>query len=274
MPYFNHDGLNFYFEEHGSGIPLLFSHGLSGSLTQSKELVGSSTGIRLIVYDSRGHGKTGQAGDIDQLNFSTMAADAAVLLDLLSVKSAVIGGVSMGAGIALAFCLRYPHRARAAILVRPAWLNEPAPPNLASFPAIAAMIQDIGIARARLSFERSDMFRVWKERYPHAANSIEELFACRDVDAIVATYQAIPRSVPYQTTEELKRLDVPTLVLANRADPVHPIEYAETLANALPNAQLRQFPSKSDGLQNHISAFRSCLRQFLEGLSGVHEECA
>ena len=81
MPYFNHDGLNFYFEEHGSGIPLLFSHGLSGSLNQAKELVGSSTGIRLIVYDSRGHGKTGQAGDIDQLNFSTMAADAAVLLD-------------------------------------------------------------------------------------------------------------------------------------------------------------------------------------------------
>ena len=99
MPYFNHDGLNFYFEEHGSGIPLLFSHGLSGSLNQAKELVGSSTGIRLIVYDSRGHGKTGQAGNIDQLNFSTMAADAAVLLDLLSVKSAVIGGVSMGAGV-------------------------------------------------------------------------------------------------------------------------------------------------------------------------------
>ena len=107
MPYFNHDGLNFYFEEHGSGIPLLFSHGLCGSLNQAKELIGSSTGFRLIVYDSRGHGKTGQAGDIDQLNFSTMAADAAVLLDLLSVKSAVIGGVSMGAGIALAFCLRY-----------------------------------------------------------------------------------------------------------------------------------------------------------------------
>jgi pimeloyl-ACP methyl ester carboxylesterase len=67
MPYFNHDGLSFYFEEHGSGIPLLFSHGLCGSLNQAKELIGSSTGFRLIVYDSRGHGKTGQAGDIDQL---------------------------------------------------------------------------------------------------------------------------------------------------------------------------------------------------------------
>lgn len=159
MPSFRHDDLNFYFEEHGSGVPFLFSHGLAGDIGQAKELVGSVAGFRLILYDNRGHGKTGEPGSVDRLNFSTMADDAAALLNRLSIERAVVGGVSMGAGIALAFCLKCPHRARAAILVRPAWLNEPAPPNLAMFPEIAAMIQDAGIEQAEGLLEHISTFR-------------------------------------------------------------------------------------------------------------------
>src|SRR5947208_473151 len=128
MAFFRHDGLNFYFEEEGGGLPFVFSHGLASSLGDVKELIGLVPGFRRILYDNRGHGRTGAPGEIEKLSFSTLADDLAALLNWLSIDRAVVGGVSMGAGVALAFCLRYPHRARAAILVRPAWLNEPEPP--------------------------------------------------------------------------------------------------------------------------------------------------
>jgi pimeloyl-ACP methyl ester carboxylesterase len=147
MPYFRHDNLNFYFEQHGTGWPFVFSHGLAGDVEQAKELVGTVAGFRLIVYHNRGHGKTIEPSSVDRLDFSTMADDVLALMTHLSIERTVFGGVSMGAAIALAFCLKHPHRARAAILARPAWLNEPGPPNLALFPVIAAFIQDFGIER-------------------------------------------------------------------------------------------------------------------------------
>ncbi|MFN7999189.1 MAG: alpha/beta hydrolase [Bryobacteraceae bacterium] len=269
MPYFSHDGLNFYFEEHGSGTPILFSHGLAGDVKQAEELVGSIGGFRLILYDNRGHGKTGQPGPVDRLNFDTMAGDAAQLLNLLSIKTTVVGGVSMGAGIALAFCLKYPHRVRAAILARPAWLHKPMPANLALFPEIAGMVQDVGVEQARELFAHSNTYAAWKETYPPAVSSVDTLFFGRSPEAIVATYQAIPRSTPYRSVDALKRVEVPTLILANRNDPTHPFEYAEAWAMALGNAQLKEIPSKAEGLAKHISAFRCCLSQFLKDVPGL-----
>jgi pimeloyl-ACP methyl ester carboxylesterase len=238
MPFFSHDHLNFYFEEEGTGVPFVFSHGLAGSIQDARELIGSVPGFRLIIYDNRGHGRTSQAGAMARLNFSTLADDVVALLNRLSISSAIIGGVSMGAGIALAFCLKNPHRAQAAILVRPAWLNEPEPPNLAMFPAIATMIQEAGVEQARELFKRSDDYLVWKERYPPAATAVEGLFFGRSAESIVATFRALPQAVPFREIAQLKHVNVPALVLANRGDPVHPFEYAQALAAALPNAQL------------------------------------
>jgi pimeloyl-ACP methyl ester carboxylesterase len=263
MPYLGRDHLDFYFEEHGAGIPFIFSHGLAGNADQAMELVGHVSGFRVIFYDNRGHGKTRDAGDLAHLNFQTMADDMLALLDHLAIKKAVVGGVSMGAAIGLAFCLAHPQRTLAAVLTRPAWLNRPDPPNLAMFPAIAAMIQDAGIEQARRLFEQSRMYAAWKEEYPPAATMIEGFFSGRTPEAIVATYQAIPRSVPYHSPVELQSISVPMLVLANRRDPLHPFEYAEILANAIPNAQLKEFPSKADGLAQHTAAFRNCLDEFL-----------
>jgi pimeloyl-ACP methyl ester carboxylesterase len=263
MPYFRHDDLDFYFEESGSGTPLIFSHGLSGNADQAKELVGVIPGFRVIFYDNRGHGKTRDPGNIANLNFQTMADDVLTLMDHLSIEKAVIGGVSMGAAITLAFCLAHPQRTLAAVLNRPAWLNQPEPLNLAMFSAIAGMIQDSGIERARQLFEQSSIYTAFQKAYPPAAGMIDGFFSGRTPEAIVATYQAIPRSMPYRKATDLKHIGVPVLVLANRRDPLHPFEYAETLASTIPNAQFQEFPSKAEGLEQHTSAFRNHLGEFL-----------
>ncbi len=263
MPAFRRDNLEFYFEEHGSGIPLIFSHGLAGNADQAKELVGTMPGFRVIFYDNRGHGKTRDPGNSARLTFQTMADDVLALLDHLAIEKAVVGGVSMGAAIALAFCLAHPRRTLAAVLTRPAWLNQPEPPNLAMFPAIAAMIQDAGIEQARQRFEQSVIYAALKESYPPAATMIDGFFAGRTPEAILATYQAIPRSVPYHSPGELHRIEVPVLVLANHSDPIHPFAYAETLAAGIPHAQLIEFPSKTQGLEQHNAAFRKHLGEFL-----------
>src|ERR1035437_7619014 len=125
------DDLSFNFEEHGSGVPLIFSHGLGGNLTLMRELIGPLEGVRVICYDNRGHGRTSAVTEPSKLTFALMADDMAAVLDRLRIDSAVIGGESMGAGISLAFWRRHPQRVRALFLSRPAWLNISYPPNLA-----------------------------------------------------------------------------------------------------------------------------------------------
>ena len=70
--------------------------------------MGDLPGVRVILYDNRGHGRTSGIGDASRLTFPLMAEDMAALLDHLAVPAAAVGGVSMGAGISMAFCLKYP----------------------------------------------------------------------------------------------------------------------------------------------------------------------
>ena len=103
MAYFRHSEVDFHFEEYGRGTPLIFSHGLGGNLAQVQEELGELPGVRLILYDNRGHGRSSATAGTARPSFSRMAADMAALLDELDIPAAVVGGVSMGAGIALKF---------------------------------------------------------------------------------------------------------------------------------------------------------------------------
>src|SRR3954452_14273003 len=98
MPYFEHSGLSFYYTEIGKGTPFIFQHGLGGSSDQILKIYSPLSGIRLITFDFRGHGKTSMSG-IKELNFKTFADDVLALMDHLHLSKAIIGGISMGAGV-------------------------------------------------------------------------------------------------------------------------------------------------------------------------------
>ena len=263
MPYFRHDNLQFYFEEHGSGRPFVFSHGLGGNLDRSFELTHQLPNIRLILYDNRAHGRTSPIGDPDKLTFEAMANDMAALLDYLRLPSAFVGGVSMGAGISLAFGLRYPQRVKALVLNRPAWLDAPNPPNLSILTVIARLIESLGLERARSAFDHTESYQALERNYPGSAKSLLDLFDNQNSDALVASLRAIPSSVPADSLDKLATLGVPSLVLANRNDPLHPFELAQTLAKAIPGARFREFPSKSEDMSSHYQQFRQIVAEFL-----------
>jgi pimeloyl-ACP methyl ester carboxylesterase len=266
MPYFRHDNLQFYFEEHGSGRPFVFSHGLGGNLDLSFELTSQLPNVCLILYDNRAHGRTSSIGDPDKLTFEVMTNDMAALLDHLDLPSAFVGGVSMGAGISLAFALRYPERVKALILNRPAWLDKPNPPNLSSLTMIARLIENFGLARARLKLERTELYGDLKKTYPATAKSLTDLFLNQNSDALIGCLKSIPFSGPVDSLDKVATLSVPSLVLGSRDDPLHPFELAETLAKAIPRSRFHELPSKSRDANGYYRQFRQTVADFLNPL--------
>ena len=263
MPFFRHENIDFYYEDYGSGPAFVFSHGLGNNLAQVRELMGDLPGVRVILYDNRGHGRTSGIGDPARLTFPVMAEDMAALLDHLALPTAAVGGVSMGAGISMAFCLKNPDRTKALVLGRPAWLNSPEPPNLTILQMIADLVEKYGPEPAVEHFRSSARYADFERVAPETAKTLVASFTNRGAEATISTYRYIPASVPFHSWEELRSIRAPALVLANRNDPIHPFEYAEQLCSALPQATCREIPSKAESLELHQSRFRECVTEFL-----------
>ena len=134
------DDVKFHFVDNGHGLPLVFQHGLGGDLNQPIGLYHPQGDVRLIAFDMRGHGETRPLGDVDKLAIATFADDLITLVDQLGIEQAVIGGISLGAAVAVNGALRYPDRVLGLVLVRPAWIDRPMPENVSRYTAIAGLI--------------------------------------------------------------------------------------------------------------------------------------
>src|SRR5205823_14764794 len=128
----------------GQGLPLVFQHGLGGDLSQPFAVYHPSSGVRLLGFDSRGHGQTHPLGDVDKLSIATLADDLIAFLDHLGIDWAVVGGISLGSAVAVNVALRFPDRVLGLVLSRPAWVDGPVPENVRLFAMIARLIRDLG----------------------------------------------------------------------------------------------------------------------------------
>lgn len=261
-----HDDLSINLEEYGSGLPMIFSHGLGGNLSLMRDLIGPLEWVRVVLYDNRGHGRTSGASDPGKLTFALMADDMAAVLDHLDIDSAVIGGESMGAGISLAFCRRHPQRVRALILSRPAWLNNGYPPNLAILAAIAKLIDEFGREEAPARVAQSSAFKQLNALYPETTRSLMRSLQDTTNPNLAIVYETIPAYVPFASFEELRSINAPCLLLASHDDPLHPFEYARRLAEAIPGATLREITSKNHSVDEYRRDFRSQLSNFIHSL--------
>ena len=114
MPTINRDGVKIYYEVHGSGPPLLLTHGYSlTSAMWQGQIEALSRHHQLIVWDMRGHGRSDYPDDPSAYSEALTVADMAALLDEVGASSAIVGGLSLGGYMSLAFYRTHPQRVEA-----------------------------------------------------------------------------------------------------------------------------------------------------------------
>ncbi|MFI4976211.1 MAG: alpha/beta fold hydrolase [Caulobacterales bacterium] len=118
MPKLKRDGVEIYYEVHGEGPPVLLSHGYSATAQMWKgQIEALSKHYKLIAWDMRGHGQSDYPADQGAYSEEATVADMAAILDAVGAKKAVIGGLSLGGYMSLAFHLKHPDRTAALLII-------------------------------------------------------------------------------------------------------------------------------------------------------------
>jgi pimeloyl-ACP methyl ester carboxylesterase len=202
------NGINLYYETHGSGRPLVLLHGGLGS----GEMFGPvlpllSERHKVIAVDLQGHGRT---ADIDRpIDVRLMAGDIAALIDHLQLDAPDLVGYSLGGGVALQTAAKYPTRIRRLVM---------ASANLrpdAIYPEMRAQQGQVNAAAAEF-MKDTPMYQLYQrvaprpEDFPRLLTKIGESM-----------------SKDFDFTEEVRGLQMPTLVVAADADMAPPSHYVE-----------------------------------------------
>ncbi|HEX3699555.1 MAG TPA: alpha/beta fold hydrolase [Phenylobacterium sp.] len=118
MPKLDRDGVQLYYEVHGQGPVVLLTHGFSATAEMWKSQVEAlSPRFTVITWDMRGHGRSDYPADQDAYSEEATVADMAALLDAAGARRAVIGGLSLGGYMSLAFHRVHPDRTRALLII-------------------------------------------------------------------------------------------------------------------------------------------------------------
>jgi pimeloyl-ACP methyl ester carboxylesterase len=258
----------------GTGLPFVFEHGIGGDVRQPSKVFSPPAGVRLLSYDARAHGSTVWSGDPYELSFDRFGDDLIGLLNHLGIARAVVGGISMGAGVALNAATRYPERVAGLVLARPAWLARPMPRRtIALFDLVASALRELdfgidkGLDWASSKLEGNPAFSAIARSYPDTAWSLRnQLTAERAVDG-VARMERLPRDRPCTDLRQLEALDVATLVLAHRQDPIHPFAYGRRVADAIRGARLVEVTARSVNRRQHAAEMQRNLAKFLRQLT-------
>ncbi len=261
--YFLHDSINFQYQETGRGVPFFFQHGLGGDVNQPFGLFQPPAGFRLLSFDCRAHGQTRPVGPDEKISLSSFADDLLALMDYLKIAQAVVGGISMGAAVALNFALRYPGRVRGLILQRPAWLDGPRHENVEVYTEMARLIRRHGALKGLEVFKLSPLYQNVLKQSPNAAKSLVGQFLHPRAEETVVLFERIPLDAPNHDRAEWRAINAPTLVLANRQDPVHPFAYGETLAREIPGAVFKELTPKAVSVEQHNAGVQRFIEDFL-----------
>src|SRR3972149_4733634 len=118
MPYVRTDDrVRLYYEEHGSGTPLVLAYGIGGNVGMwDVNVPGLAARHRLVLWGPRGHARSDSPAAPAKYSFQRWALDLKAVLDPLGLRRAHVGGLSLGAGIATRFALRFPARVRSLVV--------------------------------------------------------------------------------------------------------------------------------------------------------------
>ena len=248
------DGTEIYYKDWGTGQPIVFSHGwpLSADAWEDQMVFLAAHGYRAIAHDRRGHGRSGQPWDGN--NMDTYADDLAALTEALDLKNAVHVGHSAGGGEVARYIGRHgTKRVAKAVLIAavpPLMLKTEANPGglpLEVFDGIRA-----GVLADRSQFFKDLTVTFYGANRPGSAVSqgLRDSFWLQGMKAgLKAVFDCIKAFSETDFTEDLKKINVPTLVLHGDDDQIVPINDSALLSAALvKGATLKVYPGASHGL--------------------------
>jgi pimeloyl-ACP methyl ester carboxylesterase len=202
------NGVNLYFEYHGAGRPLILLHGGLGSGEMFGPMLPALTDRhRVIAVDLQGHGRT---ADVDRpLDVRLMADDIGALIDHLRLDKPDVVGYSLGGGVALHTAAKYPDKVGRLVVV-----SANIRPD-AIYPEMRAQQGQVSAAAAEF-MKDTPMYQLYQrvaprpEDFPRLLDKIGEAM-----------------SIDFDFTEEVRGLQVPTLIVAADADMAPPNHYVE-----------------------------------------------
>jgi non-heme chloroperoxidase len=248
------DGASIYHKDWGSGQPVVFSHGwpLSSDAFEDQMFFLASKGYRAIAADRRGHGRSSQPWNGNDLD--TFADDLAELVDALDLKNAVLVGHSTGGGEVVRYIGRHGTRRVAKVVlisaIPPLRLKTAANP-------LGAPIEAFDQVRSSVQGDRSQF---WKElTYPFygynrpgakISEGVREQFVLQSMMAgFPASYLGIKAQSETDLTEDLKKIDVPVLMIHGDDDQLVPIADSALLsAKLVKGAKLKVIEGAPHGL--------------------------
>jgi len=250
MPMLDREGVNIHYEVAGDGPALILTHGYSSTAEMWAGQVGPlSRHFKVITWDMRGHGASDYPADPAAYSEPATVADMAALLDAAGAEDAVVGGLSLGGYMSLAFHLAHPDRTRALLIVDtgPGYKNDQ-----------AREAWNEGAIRRAERFEAEGL------PDPAKAGAEVRLARHRDASGLALAARGMLTQRDARVIESLPRIAVPAVVIVG-ADDTPFLAASDYMAAKIPGAKKVVIPNAGHSANiDQPQAFNAALLGFLK----------